>query len=117
MLCFPFLADLSCPNKTQVLNSSTLEVIPDGENITSSCNNDYWRATPGEEAEIIIDMKCSKQLETFSIMNGYGDFGTKKFSLFGSREVSGPWTELYRGELPQGLEMTKEVTFQNHNIR
>ena len=100
-----------------MLNSSTLEVITAGENITSSCNNDYWRAPPGEEAEIIIDMKCSKQLETFSIMNGYGDFGTKKFSLFGSREVTGPWTELYRGELPQGLEMTEEVTFHNHNIR
>ena len=84
-------------------------MIPAGENITASCNNEYWRAPAGKKAEIIVDLGCSKRLETFSIMNGFGNFGTKEFSISGSREVTGPWTELYRGELPQGVEMTEEV--------
>ena len=42
-------------------------------------------------------------------MNGFGDFGTKRFSLFGSRNMGGPWTALYTGELSQGSEMTKKV--------
>ena len=97
-----------------MLSSSTLQVIPDGQNILESCNNEYWRAPEGktgEEADIIIDLKCPKQLETFSIMNGFGDFGTKNFSLLGSENLEGPWSELYKGELPQGFEMTEEVRF------
>ena len=80
--------------------------------MSASCNNKYWQAKPGktgEEAAIIVDLKCSKQLETFSIINGFGSFGTKQFSLLGSRSATGPWTEMYRGELPQGEEMTDEV--------
>jgi hypothetical protein len=92
-----------------------MEVIPEGINITEeSCNNDFWRAQNGkigDEAEIIIDLKCPMRLETFSIMNGFGSFGTKEFSIFGSREKTGPWTELFRGELQQGIEMTEEVRF------
>ena len=68
----------------------------------------------GEEAEIIIDIKCPLRLETFSIMNGFGNFGTRKFSLFGSRRAEGPWTELFKGDISQGVELTKEVnTFHN----
>ena len=90
-----------------------------GENVLESCNNEYWRAplgTTGDEAEIIIDIKCPLRLEKFSIMNGFGEFGTKKFSLFGSRKLNGPWTELYTGEIPQGVEMTDEVRFYIQNI-
>jgi hypothetical protein len=61
-------------------------------------------------------MGCSKRLETFSIMNGFGDFGTKEFSLFGSREVDGPWQELYTGKLPKGMEMTEEVSIHYQNL-
>jgi hypothetical protein len=46
-------------------------------------------------------------------MNGFGNFGIKDFSLHGSRSLTGPWTELYRGELPQGEEMTEEVKSLN----
>ena len=91
-----------------------METIPEGENILESCKNTYWRAPSGKtgkEAEIIIDLKCPIQLETFSIMNGFGDFGTKNFSLLGSENLEGPWSELYKGELPQGFEMTAEVRF------
>ena len=96
------------------MSSSTLKLLPGGENILESCNNDYWRPAAGksgEEAEIIIDLKCPMRLEGFSMINGFGDFGTEKFALFGSRNSSGPWTELYRGELLEGVEMTEEVIF------
>ena len=90
-----------------------MEVIEEAMNITEdSCSNDYWRAPTGktdEEAEIIIDLKCPMRLETFSIINGFKSFGAKKFSIMGSRELTGPWTELYKGELPEGTEMTQEV--------
>ena len=105
-------ADLDCPNSTEVLSSTTLDVLPESENITTPCNNEYWRATTGktgEESEIILDLKCPKRLDTFSIMNGFGDFGLKKYSLMGSKSLDDPWTELYSGELPPGLEMTEEV--------
>jgi hypothetical protein len=95
-------------------NSSNLEVLPGGENMLSTCNNEYWRAPKGksgEAAEIIVDLKCPIFLETFTIMNAFGDFGTNAFSLFGSRNLTGPWTDLYSGELPQGNEMTDEVLF------
>ena len=106
------IKDLDCPNATEVLSSPGHEVIPETENITTPCNNDYWAAPEGktgEEAEIIFDLKCSTRLDAFSIMNGFGGFGIKKFSLLGSRYLGGPWTELYRGELPPGFEMTEEV--------
>ena len=101
-----------------VLSSSNLEVLPDGENILEPCNNEYWRAPvgkTGDEAEIIIDMNCTVLLDTFSIMNGFQDFGTKKFSLFGSQNLTKPWTKLYTGELPSGSEMTEKVRFFNQN--
>ena len=49
-------------------------------------------------------------------MNGFGDFGTKRFSLFGSRNMGGPWTALYTGELSQGSEMTKKVEIIKKHI-
>ena len=91
-------------------------MIPESINITESCNNEYWRAPAGAKTEIIIDMGCSKRLETFSIMNGFGDFGTKEFSLFGSRELNGPWQKLYTGKLPQGMEMTEEVSLHKQSF-
>ena len=87
-------------------------MIPESENITTPCNNEYWRAPAGkngEESEIIIDLKCPTRLNTFSIMNGFGNFGIKEYSLIGSKSLEGPWIELYSGELQAGLEMTEEV--------
>jgi hypothetical protein len=96
-----------------------MEVIPASENITASCNNEYWRAPAGktgEDAEIIIDLKCPTRLDSFSIMNGFGDFGIKQYTMIGSQKLDGPWTELYSGELPPGLEMTEEVIIYTHLI-
>ena len=93
--------------------------MPNSKNVTSKCNNDYWRAPLGETGEdpaIIVDLKCSIRLESFSIINGFGDFGIKDFSLFGSRSMEGPWKELYNGNLPQGVNMTEEVRKKNYSI-
>ena len=103
---------MDCPNEREVLSNSNLEVISSSKNITSRCNNEHWRAPSGktgDDAAIIVDLKCPVRLETFSIMNGFGDFGVHHFSLLGSKSVEGPWTELYNGELPHGIEMTEEV--------
>ena len=88
-----------------------------GENILELCNNNFWRppvGKTGEEAEIIVDLKCQTILDTFSILNTFGDFGTKKFSLHGSRNGQGPWTELFQGELAEGMEMTEEVNIETY---
>ena len=45
------------------------------------------------------------------IMNGFGDFGTKEYSLFGARNLTGPWAKIHSGELNEGKEMTEEVMF------
>lgn len=77
-----------------------------------TCTNEAWRAPvreTGEAAELIFDLKCPKELETFTIMNAFGDFGTQKFTLYGSKELTGPWNELFKGELKEGTEMTEEV--------
>ena len=42
-------------------------------------------------------------------MNAFGEFGTQKLTLYGSKELTGPWTELFKGELKEGTEMTEEV--------
>ena len=103
---------MKCPDKMEVLNSSSLELMPSGQNIFESCNNEYWRSSRGRtgvEAEFIVDLKCPMLLESFSIINGFGDFGTERFTVFGSRNPGGPWTSLHRGELPEGTEMKKKV--------
>ena len=98
-----------------------MEHLSDGENLLEPCNNQYWKAPvgkTGKEAEIIIDLKCPMLLDTFSIINGFGTFGLKMFSLFGSRTISGPWNELYTGELPPGKIMNEKVicTQLSHSI-
>ena len=99
---------IGCLEPSEVLGNVNLNIS------TESCNNDHWRAhkgKTGKDAEIIIDMKCPIMLEKFTIMNGFGDFGIKKFTLFGSTKLEGPWIDMFRGELLQGVEMTEEVRF------
>ena len=87
-----------------------------GENILDPCNNEQWispKGKTGESADIIIDLKCLTMLETFSVVNGFGDFGTKQFSLHGSESMDGPWTALYEGELIRGEELKQEVREDN----
>ena len=113
------MSDLGCEDPVGVLGSNDMTEETAGENILELCNNKYWRPPVGKtrkEAEIIVDLKCQTILDSFSILNRFGDFGTKKFSLHGSRDKQGPWTELFQGELTEGMEMTEEVnsgTYQN----
>ena len=82
-------------------------------NILEACNNKYWKSPEGKtgkNAEIVIDLKCLTMLDSFSVVNGFGDFGTKQFSLHGSESIDGPWTDLYEGELIKGIEMNEEVS-------
>ena len=96
-----------------MIRSDHYDSFTTGENVLEDCSNSQWRAPDGKkgsEAEMIIDLKCLVRLEAFSIMNGYGLSGTKKFTLFGSRKRDGPWAELYTSELSKGKEMTEEVS-------
>ena len=107
-------SEVNCPEKKEVYNSSTLEILPGGENILDPCNNQYWEVPAGktgEEAEIIIDLKCPMLLDTFTIINGFETFGVRGFSLFGSRTKAGPWDDLFTGELSQGNKMDEKVRF------
>ena len=65
------------------------------------CSTDIWKApegATGEEASIVIDMKCSIEFQKVEMINGIGDFITKGFSIFGSNNSKGPWRKLYMGE-------------------
>ena len=98
----------------EILDSSTFDVLPSGQNILKTCDNEIWRAKEGHAgAEIIVDLKCSVWLETFSIINGFGDFGIKHFTVFGAQSLSGQWTEMYKGELQPGEEMSEKVNLWN----
>ena len=84
-----------------------------GENILDICNNKYWQSPvgkTGESAELIIDLGCLTLLETFSVVNGFGDFGTEEFSLHGAQSKDGPWTIMYQGMLGRGIIMDEEVS-------
>ena len=105
--------ELDCPNKTEVLNSETLEVLQESENITEPCSNSLWTAppakTPEKDIELIVDLKCTTRLSSFTILNGFGLVGVQTYEILGSLYPEGPWTILHTGELPPGSEMTEEV--------
>ena len=74
------------------------------EKIFEKCSGEVWNTAEGainEDAEIEIDMECPFKLEEIQIINGVGDFSTKRFSVFGSLDSS-RWTWLYSGELQEG---------------
>ena len=106
------LVVLDCEFPAEVVSSTGTG----GNNIFDACNNKYWKSPvgkTGENAELIIDLKCLTLLETFSVVNGFGGFGTKEFSLEGAQSRDGPWTMLHQGELKRGLKLDEEVRSQN----
>ena len=74
-----------------------------GDTNVLECNNKQGNADVGEDAEIIIDMKCPIKLKESEIVNGIGDFGTNKFSIFGSYNSTGPWSKIYSGKLKESI--------------
>ena len=83
----------------------TLLITQNGEEtakILEECNREVWEVSEGalrKDAWLVIDMKCSIQLQEIQLINGAGEFSTKGFSVFGSDNSTGPWSRLYTGEL------------------
>ena len=74
------------------------------ENILSTCQEGAaWRAPAGKkgsEAEIVFDLMCKQSVHSIAILNGFGDFGTQSFILWGARTNNGQWRKLKIGKLP-----------------
>ena len=88
----------------------------EGDHIFDECSDKVWNAPEGavgEDAEIVIDMKCPIKLLQIQLKNGVGDFSTRDFSVFGSHSSSGPWSKVYTGELKEGAtEVLQSIVFQ-----
>ena len=88
--------------KPTVISSTNSEQGKAAVNIIGECSDEPWAAAEeatGENAHMVIDMKCPLKLQEIQLINGVGDFSTKSFSLFGSQESTGPWSRLYTGEM------------------
>jgi hypothetical protein len=48
-------------------------------------------------------MKCPIKLQEIKLKNRVGDFKTKGFTIFGSYNITGPWSKLYSGEMDEGM--------------
>ena len=85
-------------------------------NIFDECSQEEWNATEGalgNNAEIVIDLKCPIKLQEIQITNGIGDFSTKGFSIFGSQSSLGPWKRIFSGEMQKNrMEVRKSIMFQ-----
>ena len=83
------------------------------ESILEHCSDHSWTAKPkdgGSDSEIVLDMKCPMKLQEIQLDNNDGKFGTKEFSVFSSMLETGPWVNLFKGEMEAG---TNQVC---HNI-
>ena len=79
----------------------------DKPNILEECSEDVWNAAEGatgEDAEIIVDMKCPIKLQEIQAINGIGEFSSKGFSVMGSASNTGPWKRIHLGELEEVKE-------------
>ena len=85
-------------------------------NIFDECSQEEWNATEGalgNEAEIVIDLKCPIKLKEIQITNGIGDFSTKGFSFFGSQSSLGPWKTIFTGDMQENkMEVRPSIMFQ-----
>ena len=79
-------------------------VTSDPFNILRDCSKKMWEATKqnaGEDAELIMNMKCPIELQEIELINGFGEFQTKEFSVYGSHNSTGIWNMLFEGTLDQ----------------
>ena len=73
--------------------------------ILELCSDHSWAVKAkdgGNDTEIVIDMKCPMQLQEIELVNNDGKFGTKEFSVFSSTLETGPWENLFNGEMEAG---------------
>ena len=72
--------------------------------IFEECSGESWNAAEGaigKDAELIVDMECPFKLQKIRIVNGIGEFSTKRFTVFGAEDSRGPWARLFSGDLEQ----------------
>ena len=85
-------------------------IISDSEvpDIVGQCSRELWTASDGatgEEEMLAVDIGCPMKLQEVHIINGFGDFATKSFSVFGSKYSKGPWDRLYMGKLVEEVKV------------
>ena len=98
-----------CEEVATVVTSDEESKAEQGMNVLEDCNENattkYWRTPTGKsgsEAELVLDIGCLIRLDYISLRNGFGDFGTKDFSVWGKRSEDGAWISLHNGTLSRG---------------
>ena len=101
-----FIVTEICDQPSSIVTSSEYDEDTTGENVLSDCNDEtsdrYWKAPTGRtgsEAELVLELGCMIRMEHISLRNGFGDFGTTKYSLWGARSKRNPWVLLHNGTL------------------
>ena len=89
------------------LESMTPEVVSSSGSIEDAanvldCSDDEW-TDGGENAEMVLDLKCPEKLLEIQIMNAEGDFRTNSFSIYGSTN-STAWTKVFTGKLQEAAD-------------
>lgn len=94
-----------CPNG-HVVHNDTDEVL--GKVLTDNCNDDDgddWlvpNGTNNTDAELIIDLGCTKKIKGLQMKNiKKEDGGTKNFTIFLSESAEGPWKPILTVDFPE----------------
>ena len=95
ILTYYFFLESMTP--TVVSSSGSTE---DAANVLE-CSDQAW-TDGGENAEMIIDLKCPEKLLEIQMMNAEGDYRTNSFSLYGSTNTTA-WTRVFTGELEEAM--------------
>ena len=62
----------------------------------------------GENAEIVLDLKCPEKILEIQIVNAEGDFRTNRFSVYGSTNTT-DWTMVFKGELKEAMNKDQVI--------
>ena len=96
---------IGCPKGHTVYNDTdgTLKKV-----LTDNCNNiddDDWlvaNGTNNTDAEIIIDLGCTKKIKGLQMKNIKKELGgTKNFTIFLSESPEGPWSPILTMDFPE----------------
>ena len=82
---------------TVVSSSGSTE---DAANVLECSDKDWTNG--GENAEMVIDLKCPEKLLDIQIINAEGDYRTNRFSILGSTNTTA-WTRVFTGELEEAM--------------
>ena len=111
-----FVIPASCDQPASIVSSKDQGEATAGENVLQDCSEEeeekYWKAPVGKigsGAELVMEIGCFIQLQRISLRNGFGDFGTERFSLWGARSRKHPWVLLHNGTLAKREEKVKSA--------